>query len=79
MCFLCLILALVSGLLPLNGIAQSVCVAAVIPIAAYPSFKRFTHWPQVFLGLTFNLGALVGFASVAGAVTTPALLLYGGR
>ncbi len=55
------------------------CVAAVVPIAVYPSFKRFTHWPQVFLGLTFNLGALVGFAAVAGHITSAALLLYGGR
>jgi 4-hydroxybenzoate polyprenyltransferase len=68
-----------AGLLPLNAPAQAVCIAAVVPIAVYPSFKRFTHWPQVFLGLTFNLGALVGYAAVAGHLTPAAVLLYGGR
>lgn len=49
-------------LIPLNSVAQTICVAAVVPIGLYPSLKRFTYFPQVFLGLTFNLGALVGFA-----------------
>jgi 4-hydroxybenzoate polyprenyltransferase len=65
-------------LIPLNPVAQSVCLGAVIPIAMYPTFKRVTYFPQVMLGLTFNLGALVGFAASAGHVTVPALLLYAG-
>jgi 4-hydroxybenzoate polyprenyltransferase len=65
-------------MLPLNSVAQAVCVAAVVPIALYPAMKRVTYWPQVFLGLTFNLGALVGFASVAGNISPAGLLLYAG-
>ncbi len=38
--------------------------------------KRITWWPQVFLGLNFNWGALMGWTAVAGALGRPALLLY---
>jgi 4-hydroxybenzoate polyprenyltransferase len=38
--------------------------------------KRITWWPQAWLGLTFNWGALLGFAAATGEVTAPALLLY---
>jgi 4-hydroxybenzoate polyprenyltransferase len=37
-------------------------------VAAYPAMKRVTDWPQAFLGLTFNWGALVGYAAVAGSL-----------
>jgi 4-hydroxybenzoate polyprenyltransferase len=40
--------------------------------------KRFTWWPQAFLGLTFNFGALMGWSAVTGALEIPALLLYAG-
>lgn len=45
-------------------------------VAAYPAMKRITWWPQAFLGLTFNFGALIGWAAVTGVVGLPALLLY---
>jgi len=45
-------------------------------IALYPFMKRITWWPQAWLGLTFNWGALVGFAAKTGHITVPALLLY---
>lgn len=47
-------------------------------IAAYPFAKRFTFWPQVLLGLTFNWGALVGYAAISGTLSWPPLLLYAG-
>jgi 4-hydroxybenzoate polyprenyltransferase len=47
-------------------------------VALYPLMKRITWWPQAFLGLTFNWGALVGWAAVRGQVEVPALLLYAG-
>jgi 4-hydroxybenzoate polyprenyltransferase len=40
--------------------------------------KRITWWPQAWLGLTFNWGALLGFAAVAGRTTAADLVLYGG-
>tara|TARA_Y100001960_G_scaffold303138_1_gene354907 strand:- start:706 stop:1179 length:474 start_codon:yes stop_codon:yes gene_type:complete len=40
--------------------------------------KRITYWPQLFLGLTFNWGALVGWAAVRGDLSLTPLLLYAG-
>ena len=34
-------------------------------VVVYPLMKRFTNWPQLILGLTFNWGALVGYAVYA--------------
>jgi len=53
-------------------------VASLALVAAYPFMKRITWWPQAWLGLTFNWGALMGFAAAAGRLGAPALLLYGG-
>ena len=47
-------------------------------IVAYPLMKRITWWPQVFLGLTFNWGALVASVATHGEVTSASLLLYTG-
>ena len=38
---------------------------ALIPVFIYPLMKRITWWPQVFLGITFNWGALLGWMSVS--------------
>jgi 4-hydroxybenzoate polyprenyltransferase len=40
--------------------------------------KRVTYWPQVFLGLAFSWGALMGWAVVFGRLDAPALVLYAG-
>lgn len=45
-------------------------------IIAYPLMKRITYWPQAFLGITFNFGALMGWAAVTGEIELPAILLY---
>jgi len=47
-------------------------------IATYPFMKRVTYWPQFFLGLNFNWGALLGWAAVRDGLALPALLLYAG-
>ena len=60
-----------------NWLAVALGVGSLALVAIYPFAKRFTWWPQVFLGLAFNWGALLAFAAHAGAVTLPALLLYG--
>ncbi len=59
------------------GLPAVLCAAASLPlILAYPFMKRVTWWPQAFLGVTFNWGALVGSAAAAGTLTLPALILY---
>jgi len=45
-------------------------------VAIYPFAKRYTWWPQVFLGLAFNWGALLGWTAHTGSLDTPAISLY---
>lgn len=45
-------------------------------VVAYPLMKRLTWWPQLFLGFTFNYGALMGWAAVRGTIEPDALWLY---
>lgn len=55
-------------LLTLNWTAILLGVASLLLVAAYPFMKRITWWPQAWLGLTFNWGALMGFAAaISGA------------
>ena len=53
-------------LLSLNRLAIVLGIAVLGLIGTYPFMKRITWWPQLFLGLNFNWGALVGWAAVAG-------------
>ena len=50
-------------LLTLNLTAILLGAASLALVAAYPFMKRITWWPQAWLGLTFNWGALMGFAA----------------
>ena len=50
--------------------------ASLLPVFVYPFAKRFTWWPQVFLGIAFNWGALLGWAAHSGGLTMAPVLLY---
>ena len=65
-------------LLQLNLNAVYVGLAALPLIVAYPWMKRITWWPQLFLGITFKWGALVGWTAATGQLGWPAILLYVG-
>ncbi len=65
-------------LVQLNMFAMGVGTASLILVAIYPFMKRVTYWPQAWLGLTFNWGALMGWTAVEGSLAWPALLLYAG-
>ena len=65
-------------LVQLNLFAVELGAASLILIAAYPFMKRITWWPQAWLGLTFNWGALLGFAAQTGGIDIGALMLYAG-
>lgn len=65
-------------LLQMNGLTVWIGVLSLPLIAVYPFMKRVTWWPQLFLGLTFNFGALMGWTAVTGHLGLPALLLYAG-
>jgi 4-hydroxybenzoate polyprenyltransferase len=75
--FLLLQLALGAGVLfSLNRISIVLGIAVLGLIGSYPFMKRITYWPQLFLGLNFNWGALIGWTAVTGTLGWPALLLY---
>ena len=71
-------LASLAILLSFNWVTIGLGVASLALVAIYPFMKRITWWPQAWLGLTFNWGALMGFAAASGGIGWPALLLYAG-
>ncbi len=64
--------------LHLRPLAQLVAIASLLLVAGYPFMKRITWWPQAWLGLTFNWGALVGYVAVANPAPAMVLLYTGG-
>ena len=60
--------------LPLKAIALG--FFALIPIAIYPLMKRITFWPQLFLGLAFNLSILIGWLCLMPGISVPAIIMY---
>jgi 4-hydroxybenzoate polyprenyltransferase len=63
-------------LLTFNKVAIALGIASLGLVVIYPFAKRFTWWPQVFLGLAFNWGALVAWAAHSGSLSAAALLLW---
>ena len=63
-------------LLTLHPTAILLGILSLAPVCIYPFAKRFTWWPQVFLGVAFNWGALLGWAAVTGTLGWPPILLY---
>ena len=63
-------------LVQLGAVAIWLGIAALPLIGFYPFMKRITWWPQAWLGLTFNWGALIGWAAVTGTVGAPPIALY---
>jgi 4-hydroxybenzoate polyprenyltransferase len=65
-------------LLQFNRLTVWLGIASLVSVAVYPFMKRVTFWPQFFLGIAFNWGALVGWSAVAGGLAPAPLLLYAG-
>jgi 4-hydroxybenzoate polyprenyltransferase len=53
-------------------------IASLLVVVIYPFMKRITYWPQIFLGLAFSWGALMGWPAEFGRLDWPALVLYAG-
>ena len=50
---------------------------ASMPLAfTYPLMKRFTYWPQLFLGITFNYGLILGWTSISEQISLTPLIFY---
>ncbi len=63
-------------LLTFNSFTILLGVASLLPVAIYPFAKRFTYWPQIFLGIAFNWGALLAWAAHFGSLAAAPVLLY---
>jgi 4-hydroxybenzoate polyprenyltransferase len=63
-------------LLQFNWFAVILGILSLGIVALYPFAKRFTDWPQFFLGLAFSWGALMGWAGIFGSLSFSAVLLY---
>ena len=59
-----------------NRLAIALGLGSLVLVAIYPFAKRFTWWPQLFLGLAFNWGVLLAYAAHSGTVSVPAVLMY---
>jgi 4-hydroxybenzoate polyprenyltransferase len=51
-------------LVQLNPYSVALGASSLALVGTYPLMKRVTHWPQAYLGLTFNWGALLGWAAI---------------
>jgi 4-hydroxybenzoate polyprenyltransferase len=69
-------LAAAAILFSYNWVAIALGIGSLALVAIYPFAKRFTWWPQLFLGLAFNWGALLMWAAHTGSVSLAPLLLY---
>jgi 4-hydroxybenzoate polyprenyltransferase len=69
-------LAAAAILFSYNDLAIALGVGSLGLVAIYPFAKRFTWWPQAFLGLAFNWGALLAYAAHAGRIEPGTLALY---
>ena len=64
-------------LLQFDDFTRALGASSLVMVGTYPLMKRITNWPQAFLGLTINWGALVGWAAAKGSLApTVVLPLY---
>ncbi len=75
-----LILCFLALLVLLNFNFYTIILAfASMPLAfTYPLMKRFTYWPQLFLGVTFNYGLVLGWTSIANEISIVPIIFYFG-
>jgi 4-hydroxybenzoate polyprenyltransferase len=65
-------------LLQFNRFTVMCGFASLLVVVIYPFMKRITYWPQIFLGLAFSWGALMGWPAAFARLDWPALVLYAG-
>ena len=62
--------------LTLNSLTIYLALVGVLLAATYPFMKRYTHWPQAYLGMAFGWGIPMAFAAVQGTVPAVAWTLF---
>ena len=78
--FYSIILCLLAFLVLINFNLFTIILAlGSMPLAfTYPLMKRFTYWPQFFLGITFNYGLILGWTAIKGDLEIVPILFYFG-
>ena len=76
--FYALILCLLALLVLINFNNLTILLAiGSMPLAfTYPLMKRFTYWPQLFLGITFNYGLVLGWTAIQAEINVVAIIFY---
>ena len=74
--FLCLLAFMV--LIQFNFMTIILAMFSMPLAFTYPLMKRYTYWPQLFLGITFNYGLILGWTSITGQINIVPLILYSG-
>ena len=63
-------------LINFNNLTIALALCSMPLAFTYPLMKRFTYWPQLFLGVTFNYGLILGWTSVVGEISIAAIVFY---
>jgi len=71
---LCLIALII--LLNFNNFTVILALGSMPLAFTYPLMKRYTYWPQLFLGITFNYGLVLGWTSVTNEISLVPIMLY---
>jgi len=71
---LCLVALLI--LFQFNWLTIVLGISSATLVFAYPFMKRITYWPQLFLGLTFNWGIIIGWTSITNSISIEPIILY---
>ena len=74
MALLCLVSLFI--LLQFNSLTIALGLGSILLAFAYPFMKRITYWPQLFLGLTFNWGIIMGWTSIVNSISIEPIILY---
>ena len=73
-CILCSLAFII--LLQLNFLTIILGLSSMLLAFSYPFMKRFTYWPQLFLGITFNWGIIMAWAAMNNEISINIVLLY---
>ena len=71
---LCLLAFLV--LINFNFFTIIIALASMPLAFTYPLMKRYTYWPQLFLGITFNYGLILGWTAIHSSISISSLIFY---
>ena len=74
------LLCFIAFLILINFNLFTIVIAlASMPLAfSYPLMKRYTYWPQLFLGITFNYGLILGWTSINNVINLTPIIFYFG-